>query len=192
MIQNNHALWKSTMTSGAFLGLALIIFSIILVFLDITKLSFFFIIFLVLIPLLILIIGIVLGTKNYRDSVMDGHITYNNAIIVGTLIVLFASVISAFYSYIYNKIIDPSYVEKSAKAIIDKMVQLMQEWGYTDDQIEQQVEQMKVKDQPGALESALSSIPMSTFLGFFISLITSAFIKKDKSIQRDQISNIQY
>jgi len=189
MENNNHTLWKSTMTSGAFLGLALVIFSILLVFLDISKMRFLWIGILIFIPFIILITGIILGTKRYRDSVLDGQITYVHALMVGTLVVLFASIISAFYSYIYNEFIDPGYVEKASRAIMDKMIRFMQECGYSDVQLEQQVEELNTRPVPSAFESALSSIPFNTMVGFLLSLLTSAFLKRDhpaKSIQNSE------
>jgi hypothetical protein len=191
MEQPNNLLWKNTMTSGAFLGLALVIFSIALVFIDFSKLGIYTIVFLSVIPIIMMIIGIIWGTKHYRNTVLDGYITYGNALFVGTMIVFFASIICAFYTYLFNGFIDPSYAERTAKAVLDKFIQSMQDHGFTDEQIEHQTSMMNTSSPLSALDTALLLIPQYAILGFLFSLVTSAFIKKEKSIFDKGMSNTQ-
>ncbi len=169
------------MTSGAMLGLALIIYSVIIVFLDYTSFSYLTISFLNFLYLIILIIGVVWGTKKYRDKVLDGKISYSNALVAGTTIVFFAAIICAFFSYIFNQFIDPAYAERSAKAVSEKIIPFLQEHRFPTDYIDTITEQLKTKTLPTPAESAIGLIPFSTLIGLMISLITSIFIKKNNN-----------
>lgn len=180
MAQNNQLLWKSTMTYGAILGLALIIYSVIIVFLDITRFNYLIIMTLIYLPFIIIIIGVVLGTKYYRNIVLQGKISYVTALSVGTSIVFFATIITAFYTYIFNQFIDPAYSEKLFKCIGEKSIQYAREINASTENIKSMTNQFNNSTMPSPVESALGSIPLTTLVGFMISLITSAFIKKDK------------
>ena len=47
----------------------------------------------------------------YRDNFNNGLISYSNSLKLGTSVVFFASVILAFYTYIFVTFIDPEYLE---------------------------------------------------------------------------------
>lgn len=190
MNQTDPSIWKSTMTTGAFLGLAIIAYQVFYSMLDIEKMSYISFSLLGLIPFFLIIAGIVWGTRNYRDKYQNGSITYLNALYAGTLIVLFASIIGAFYSYIFNSAIDPTFAERTVKISIDKAVQLLQEKGVPEDQIEHQIKLLRGNKIPTPMEGAVSAIFLYTIMGFIVSLVTSAILKKEKPLVTDESSQI--
>jgi len=174
------------MTSGAYLGVMLIIYSVILVILDVTKYDFLVILPFFLIGVILQISGIILGTKCYRDKVLEGNITYSNAFITGTFIVLFASIVTAFFSYIFNEFINTSYAERTYVEFTDKMLQFMRQHNYPIDEINQQADIFKNRKILSPIDAAFNSILWNTLLGLMISLITSAFIKKETGTRKQE------
>jgi uncharacterized membrane protein (DUF106 family) len=128
----------------------------------------------------IMIIFIVIGTKSYRDKVLGGTITFGNALLAGVLIVVFSTIISSFYTLIFNMFIDPEYMNKVYEAMKNWMYDFMNNMGVPDAQIEKSID--KIESQQAnytPLKGFFSSISSSVIVGFILSLITSAFIKKD-------------
>ena len=168
MDQKSENFLKSTMTSGAVLGLALILHSVVLYTFDATLVKG-----MNFIGWAIIVAGIVYGTKNFRDNFQNGIISYGRALGTGTIITVFAGFIQGFYMYIFVNYIDIEYFDR----LIEQTVILYQEGGLTDEQIEASLEMSEIMRTPVAL--ALSTIFVSAFLGFIISLLTSIFLKKE-------------
>ncbi|MCF8374465.1 MAG: DUF4199 domain-containing protein [Bacteroidales bacterium] len=168
MEKQNEKLFKSTMTSGAILGVGLILYSVIVyVFNAATKPG------VSVISYAIILAGIIYGTKNYRDNVLNGTIKYSTALGVGTLIAIFAGIISGLYNYIFVSYIDPGYFDK----IVEQTIITYQEQGYTDEQIEGIIAMSNAMRKP--ILFAATSIFGSAIIGFILSLITSIFLKKE-------------
>ncbi|NOZ47732.1 MAG: DUF4199 domain-containing protein [Chlorobi bacterium] len=168
MQENKSLFWKNSMNFGAIVGLAFIVYAVILFVLDLnnsTTAGFF--------NYVLLIAGIYIGTKQFRDHYNNGIITYANALGSGTLIALFAAIILGFYMYIFIKVIDPDAIEKMISLAEEKMISK----GIPDDQIEAAMEINKKFMTPGMI--AIWTVPVFTFFGFIFSLITSAILKKE-------------
>lgn len=165
--------YKTAMNYGAVLGLVLILFSVLLYVLDQTTnqaLSWISYVFLA--------IGIVLGTKAYRDKVNGGYITYTQALWTGTLIVFFASFLSAFYTYIFTKFIDPGMIEKILEQTEMEMIE-QKKMG--EDEVEMAMKYTRMFVTPAMM--TVTVVLATTILGFIISLITSAILKKENPSQ---------
>lgn len=167
-MENKPNVWKNALNWGLIVGIMLIIFSVLMYFLNLSLEEW-----VKWISFLILFAGIVYSTIQYRDTVMSGSITYTEALGFGVVISLYAAVISAVYSYLEMTIIDPDLIGKMFEMEQEKMLSQ----GASDDQIEQAMKILEKIMKPGIL--ALISIPMLTFFGFIISLITSIFLKKE-------------
>lgn len=155
---------------GALLGGLLVLFSLLMYILNTSFDS----------PLLMLeylfYIGILIwGIKSFREQ-SGGYIRYGRALGTGVLISLFASVVLAFYTYIYTKYIDPGYLDKMFMFMQEKYAQK----GVPDDRAEEMIDMMGKFMGPGFM--AFSAILNAVFRGTIISLIVSIFLKKeDKS-----------
>jgi putative exporter of polyketide antibiotics len=162
------SLLKSTMNYGAMLGLVLIIYTLLTWMLDVmTHTSLRYITF------LIIIAGIVLATKTFRDQEQDGSITYGRALGVGTLTVLFAGVIVSFFTYVLYAVIDPGLIEKTYLLMEEQYYDA----GMSDAQIEMAMTMAKRFSNP-AMISILGLIGYG-LMGFIFSLVTSIFLKKE-------------
>lgn len=123
-----------------------------------------------------IMIGIIIwGTKKYRDEVLSGAISYGNALGFGVLISLFAGIIVAVFSFLLTTVIDPDYIGKILTIAEEELVNR----GMSDDQIEAAIEMQKKFMTP--LIISISSLLGMVVMGFIFSLITSIFLKKEKS-----------
>ena len=180
MEENKPTLLKSAMNVGAITGAILIIYSLITYFVGLTgstAVGYF--------ALVVLGFCIFYFTKTYRDKQLHGFISYGQALTFGVLIGVFASVILAFFLYLELKFIDPTLIEKQLDLMREKMLQK----GMPDDQVEKAIEMSKKFATP--VMSALMSILSYAFFSFLISLITSAFVKKEGT-PFDSTSNRTY
>ncbi|MFO7924772.1 MAG: DUF4199 domain-containing protein [Bacteroidales bacterium] len=162
------SLLKSTMNYGAMLGLALIIYSLLLWMMDATTNKY-----LGYVSSLITIAGIVLATRAFRDQEQGGFITYGRALAVGTLTSVFAGIITGFFTYLLYTVIDPGLIDKTYAI----MEQTYYEAGMSDDQTEVAMNMAKRFTNP--LMMSLLGLLGSAFMGFIFSLITSIFLKKE-------------
>ena len=167
-MENKDSLLKFTMKIGAFLGLALIIYALLLYAFGMDANEFPNMLY------LLMILAIFLGTKRYRDTVMNGFISYPQALKTGTLIALFSAFIYTFYTYVFFKFIDPSQLE----SMINQVEMNFETSGYTEEQTKVMM-QLTGKFMNGFL--FFTGIFSHTFLGFIFSLIISIFLKKENT-----------
>jgi heme O synthase-like polyprenyltransferase len=118
-------------------------------------------------------------TKQYRDTLFDGKITFGQAFTFGVLLVVFSSVISALFSYILNKYIDPEYMQRVMTMIQDKTYQLLANNGLSQEQIDSQMARLENKGIPSPMETLVSSLEGGLIGGAIMSLISSAIVKKN-------------
>jgi hypothetical protein len=168
MEPSGNSFTKSTMTSGAIMGFGLIVFSFLTYIAGLNENKV-----LNLFTYVILIGGIVYGIKQARDKINNGFISYGHAVGAGTLVALFASIILAFYVFILMKYVDGSILAKTMELAQQKW----SEGGMSEDQIESLTKMMETFMTPGL--AAFGTIFSLTFFGTIISLIVSAFMKKE-------------
>jgi len=164
---------KSTMTYGLVTGLVLIVYTLLLYSTNnLIDQNFF----LGIINYLILIGGIVIGTRSYRDQFLEGYISYSKALGYGVVISVFTGIIVGIFTYLLYAVIDPGLLEQSMKIFEEEMLNQ----GMSPDQVETFTEMQRKIRSPFMM--LISSVLSYALLGFIFSLITSAFLKKDKPI----------
>ena len=117
MEQETTSIWKSSLMSGIYLGIALILTSVIFYA---TGNTFSQTAQYVGYP--IMIIGIVLAQVGYK-KVLGDTMTYGQALGVGVLTMVFASVLSGIYTYLLYEVIDPSLQEQMRLFTEEKIIQ---------------------------------------------------------------------
>ena len=172
MEPKSNPMYKSAMTSGLILGIALVVFSLIIYIMGIVKPPFW----VGIIQYLIIIGGIVYGTKKFRDEDLGGEISYSKALGFGILICVFAAVVSGIYTVLLMTVIDPDFINKMMTAIEEEYVKM----GMSEDQIEASMKIVGKMQSPVFM--AISQVIGFAFMGAIFSLVTSAFLKKDKPI----------
>ncbi|MDR1553317.1 MAG: DUF4199 domain-containing protein [Prevotellaceae bacterium] len=127
--------------------------------------------------LIIVIVVIVKGTMNYRN-VLGGYISYWHAFGYGIAIFLFAGIVGAVYSYVFNNF-DPEYVYRQLELSRQQLLNA----GLTDVATNKLISDIKEGldyQMQHPFQSALSATFWNTFLGALFCFISSAFLKKNK------------
>lgn len=169
MENKNVSVWKGTLNPAMMLGFVLVIYTLILYFLDQTFNSG-----LGLISIVILIAGLFLGIKSFRDDSRGGILSYGQAVGAGTVISLYAGIITAVFGYILYTVIDPDLIEKMFTFMEERMIEQGQ---LPESLIEQQMQLFRKIMTP--LTTSLFSILGSVFYGVLISLIVAIFVKRE-------------
>ena len=163
---------KFAMHYGAYLGLGLIVISFTVYFLGLEEQKS-------IIPSLLnnfLIIGaITYSIIMYRDNFNNGLVSYSESLKIGTSVVFFASVLLAFYTYIFVAFINPEYLENIIKIAEQEILNSDPEISDEDLDLALSMTQKMLQPQWMATLSVLGG----TFMGFFYSLIISFFVKKE-------------
>lgn len=156
---------QAVLTAGLVTGIGIIMITLIGYITDLILKPWF-----VIFGFIILIVGIVWGSKLVREKCNGGSLTYSRGFGSGIMISLFASIIVGIFSIILFKYIDT-----------DLLVQIqtgkMLRSGVPEDQIETSIELLSKYNTPLIL--FLNEFIIYTFVGLIISLITSAIVKKE-------------
>ncbi len=162
-------LLKPSLNAGFITGVGLIALSLIIYLLglmEVTWLSY--------LSWVILLAGIILGTKHFRDELNGGFISYGKALGFGTLVALFASLLGGIFTFIFFSYLAPDALEQLRDAAEIGMIE--RDPNATD----QQIEFARMMVNPVIM--MIGSIFSMTFVGFVFSLITSAFLKKKDAL----------
>ena len=124
---------------------------------------------------LIIGVGIYLAMNEFKKE-NQGFISYGQGLGVGTLMSAISGLISNFFSMAYMKFIDPTITDQ----IMKKAVEDMEKKGMPDEQIDQAMEMAKMFMNPGAM--FVLGLLGTILVGFIMSLIIAAIVKKDKSV----------
>ncbi len=128
----------------------------------------------------IILIGMVLGIKAYRNKYLDGFISFGKSFSTGFLIALFAAILVAIYSFFYYKFIDPGIlvhiIESAEEGILESSPDI------SDQQLDMAMGWTKKMTSPVML--AIGGLIITVIISLIISLIVSIFMmKKDKSVE---------
>lgn len=162
---------KTALNFGLMTAGAMVVYSLILYVLDLDQNPW-----LPYLSYVLLIGGIYLGSKSFRDNYRGGYITYGSAVMSGFLIGIVASVIVAVYTYIFFTYINPDAIQEAMTLAEEKLL----ERGMSEDEV----------DEAMALSGKMMSPGIMTAMAFFgnmvagliISLITSIFVKREEPI----------
>ena len=154
---------------GVILGVALIIYSLILYLTDNVgnnKLGW--------ISFIISIGGLVLAMRDYR-TLNGGFMSYGEGLSIGTLTSGVSGLLSSLFSVFYTTVIDTGVMER----MVDRTRDQLEESGLSDDQIDQQIKFVEMFQSPG-LTFAFGVIGAVIF-GFLLSLIIAAIMRLNKA-----------
>jgi hypothetical protein len=161
-----------TLGYGALLGVALIIYGLLMYVLDLQQnrtLSY--------LSFVILLAGIFLAQLNYRKKYMGGFLPYSQAFLVGLLTALFASILVGIYTFIFFKYIDPNAMAEAKQLAEEGMIKR----GMTDQQVDQAMTMMERFQTAGWYTTW--AVIANIFIGAILSLITAIFVKKENMNQ---------
>ena len=170
----NKQMLKNSMTHGAIISLVLVTYAIIIYLLDInlynpnTKYKF-----LSYFSYIIIALGIYFSTKNYRNTQLEGYIKYGQSLGYGTLTGVFSSIVYSLYVIVFFKFIDPDILQY----IFDITEQQLIDNGLSSVEIDQAMQISKKIIFPSIV---IGTVFGNTLVAFIFSLISSAFLKKNK------------
>ncbi|NOY36327.1 MAG: DUF4199 domain-containing protein [Chlorobi bacterium] len=162
------SVWKGTLNAGLILGLVLVLYGLILWFFDqsLNKTLGAF-------SYIIIIVGLYLGIKDFRDNSRGGVLSYGGVIGTGTVISLYVGIIGAVFAIILYKFIDPGLIDKLISFSEQKLV----DRGMTDEQIEMA---MKISGKfMNPYFIAINTLWGYVFIGVIISLFEGIFLKRE-------------
>lgn len=170
MEEKSVSIWRSSFISGLYLAIALILISVIFYVMGYTfsKTAQY-------LTYPVMIAGIVLAQISFKKA-QNGVLTYGQAIGVGVLAMVFASVISGIYTVLLYTVIDPSLQEQLR---IYTEQQIIQQGRVPEEQMEMAVN-MATKFQSPPMLFAMGLVG-GALIGLIVSLISGIFIKKNPS-----------
>ncbi len=167
-MEQKVSVWKANLTSGLILGMAGIVYTLVIYFLDMTfNRSMSYIFLLVAVFLLYFLI------KSYRDNYLHGIITYGQAVGAGVIIFLYYSILSAIFTYLLFKVIDPGLPAKMIAFVEETMIKR----GIPEASLDTIMAFQKKILKPEIM--APFSIINNMFFGTVISLIIGVFVRKE-------------
>jgi hypothetical protein len=159
--------WKSSLTYGLFLGIALVLISVIYYATGNT-----FAKSAAWIGWGVTIGGIIIAQLQFRN-LLGGVMSYGQALGVGILTMLFASVITGFFTYLLYAVIDPSLQDQARLAMEEQMVTRR---NLSEEQLDAAMAMASRFDDPAVM--FVMNIVGGAFAGLIISLLTSIFTQK--------------
>ncbi len=168
---------KHALQQGLVLGIALIIFYLVLyvaginVYGSTEKSSGAYLSYL---SYVIIIVGLFLGIKSYRDKALGGAINFGRALGFGTLMSLFAAIVLTIYTILFIFVIDPDVMQGIYQLAEEQMI----EKGLPDETIEKSMEITRMVTVPMMI---IGIIVGNTLGGTIISLILGAILKKGEA-----------
>lgn len=169
MEKKNTSLFVNALIWGVIIGLVSVVYSVILYMLDQalnTMLGY--------LGFIIIIAGLAVAMKSYRDNVLDGILPFGKAFGFGVLIVLVSAVITGIYGYLLYTVIDPDLMGK----VMDAQTEKMLERGLSEDQVEQALEVSRRFMKPAFM--FISGLVTNLLIGVVLSLIMAAIFKKEE------------
>jgi len=170
MEEKSSSIWKSTMLSGVYLAIAMILLSVIFY---VTGNTFSKTAQYLSYP--VIIAGIIWGQISYKKE-LGGIMPYGQALLAGLLTMVFASIINSVYTYLLYTIIDPSLQEQLR---IFTEEQMLAQGNVPEEQMEMALKMAGKFQTPTMM--AVMGVVMGALIGLIISLITAIFIKKNPS-----------
>ena len=167
--------WKANLKNGVILGMAGIIYSVLIYALDLTLNQLQGYIFMVIQVVLLWYL-----LKSYRDNFLFGNITYGQSVGAGVIICLYYAIISAAFAYLLYTVIDAGLIDKQLAFAEEKVM----ERGLPQASVDAAMAVQRKLMTPGII--SLLSILGNMFWGLVISLVVGIFVKKEGNPLIDQ------
>jgi hypothetical protein len=175
MENQTYPAWKHAFMYGVYIGVVLIILSLIIYVLNlfIEKWPGY-------ISYAVLLGGIILSSIAYRDKYLKGFITYGNSFSVGFLTGLFTALISAIFTLVFMSFVGDEYtapiLEKAEESLLQRQPDI------SDEDLARAMKMTRAFMNPVMM--AVWVLLADILFSVIFALIISVFVKKeDKSIE---------
>ncbi len=161
---------RTALKWGAILGLVLMVITLVMYLTDQTSNPLF-----TGLTLGAVVAFLILAMRDYR-SLNSGYMSYGEGLGLGALLSAIAGLLSSAFITFYNVIIDPAAQQR----VMDKAREKLEEQGtLSDEQIDQAMEMSEKFQSPGF--TFIAGIFGTLIMGFLLSLIVAAFIRRNKA-----------
>lgn len=173
-MENNYeknSIYKNAMNYGLILGLAIVIYTMVLHFMGAGQnriAAWGSVVFTA--------VAISVGNRTLRDKFQGGFISYGRSLGSAVLIAAFGGVIHGIFIYIFYSFISPESMQEIFIAMEENMLQQ----GSPEEQIEMAMKMAKSFTNPFMM--SISAVFGGAFWGLIIGLIVSAFVKREQNI----------
>jgi len=170
MEKKNPSVLINALNWGVIIGLVAIVYSVILYMLNLTfnqALGYA--------SVIIIIAGLAIAMKNYRDKVLDGVLPFGKAFGFGILIIIVAALLGTIFTYLLYAVIDTGLSEKMLEYTSEKMLAR----GLPESQLDMVLERAEKFQKP--LPIAITGFISSVLGGVVLSLIMAAIFKKEEA-----------
>lgn len=175
--QKSTTLLKSSLTSGIYLGLISILFSVIIWAGGIVEsMGIFASAAIGLLSIVITFVLLLIFTINYRKKEWGNYISFGEAFKFAILAVVFSTMITAIYTFIFHKFIDPEYLQNVMAIMGQKTADYMASKGVPDSAIDEAME--RFKDVPTIAKTIRQTLLNGLIVGAIISLIVALIARK--------------
>jgi hypothetical protein len=165
--------FKVALNHGLFLGVALVLFSLLMYVIGVamdSKIQW--------ISYVIMIAGLVLAIKQWRDKYNNGFLTYGQAFSNGFLTILVSGIISSIWILLFFGVIAPGEIEKMMEIAEENMYESQP--NMSDEQIEMALKYSRMFMSP--VWMAVWGFIGNIVVGAVLSAIIAIFMKKEKPI----------
>ena len=118
MEEQKKSIFQPSVMPGVFLGIGLVIFSLLMYLLDIKRESGWN-----YLSLVVMAIGLYWAMITVRDKTLGGTISYGQAFATGFWTGFIAAIISVIFTYLYVTIINPDFVSEIIAQAEEKMLE---------------------------------------------------------------------
>jgi len=177
MEEKTSPLMKSALTYGVYLGLVSILISVVIWAGSIIEsMGLFGGVFIGLFSFVISFVLLWVFAKNYRNKEFEGYISFSEAFKFTMLVVVFSTIVSLIYTYIFNAFIAPEYMENLMAVMQQKTLAFMESKGVPETQMDKAIE--KFQEIPTIWKTLRQTALSGLIGGAVVSLIVSAIVKK--------------
>ncbi|MBN1821539.1 MAG: DUF4199 domain-containing protein [Prolixibacteraceae bacterium] len=183
-MEQKSSLLKSSLIYGLYLGLISILISVVIWATSLMEIMGIFGTSIIgLLSLIITFILLLVFTKSYRKKDLGGSITFGQAFLFGLLVMIFCTILTSIYNYVFSTIIDPEYTERLMAVLQQKTMEYMERVGAPESQINKAME--RFGDVPTVFESIKRNVMYGVIGGAVMSLIIAASIRKKPKEEMD-------
>lgn len=162
--------FQASFMPGVFLGIALVIFSLVMYLLGVDMQSGW-----QYLSLIIMVIGLYWSMITNRDRNLQGNMSYGQAFGTGFWTGLIATIIGAIFTYVYVVYIDPGFADQILANAEEKMLE--QNPNMSDEQLDMALSMTEKFTSP--IMIALWGFVANVIFATILSLIIAIFAKRE-------------
>jgi hypothetical protein len=178
--------YRTAISSGLILGVALILYSMILYVFEANVLSIGFGILNFVISIGIFVLVMILAGKSVRTIHFGGYMAYKDAFVFTLLVGITGTVLYSIFTYFYYAFADLSYLQNQ----VDEFLFNMQQRGLSESQLQDLKKQMEEQFSAKPIKQALNSLLYNSIMTVVLALLVSIFVKQNKPDYEEEISEL--